>query len=133
MSTKEKLIFKIGASLDDTNRDNSEVSPIAEISWQKKDKQGHSEHLYLSYAQSTKVLGYGAIGGSPSGLFASDPNLAREISKNLELGYAVKQTDWSIKGTLFYRWDNDLVDWTYDSNNTNARSAKNVDIETVGI
>ena len=93
LSNKEKLIFKIGASLDDTNRDNSEVSPIAEISWQKKDKQGRSEHLYLSYAQSTKVLGYGAIGGSPSGLFASDPNLAREISKNLELGYAVKQTD----------------------------------------
>ena len=133
LSNKEKLIFKIGASLDDTNRDNSEVSPIAEISWQKKDKQGRSEHLYLSYAQSTKVLGYGAIGGSPSGLFASDPNLAREISKNLELGYAVKQKDWSIKGALFYRWDNDLVDWTYDSNNTNARSAKNVDIETVGI
>jgi hypothetical protein len=38
-----------------------------------------------------------------------------------------------MKGALFYRWDNDLVDWTYDSNNTNARSAKNVDIETLGI
>ena len=133
LSNQEELTFKIGASLDDTNRDNSEVSPIAEISWQKKDKQGRSEKLYLSYAQSTKVLGYGAIGGSPTGLFASDPDLVREISKNIELGYAVNQTDWSIKGALFYRWDNDLVDWTYDSNNTNARSAKNVDIETVGI
>ena len=38
-----------------------------------------------------------------------------------------------MKGAFFYRWDNDLVDWIYDSNNTNARSAKNVDIETVGI
>lgn len=133
LSNQEELTFKIGASLDDTNRDNSEVSPIAEISWQKKDKQGRSEKLYLSYAQSTKVLGYGAIGGSPTDLFASDPDLVREISKNIELGYAVNQTDWSIKGALFYRWDNDLVDWTYNSNNTNARSAKNVDIETVGI
>jgi hypothetical protein len=133
LSNQEELTFKIGASLDDTNRDNSEISPIAEISWRKKDKQSRSKHLYFSYAQSTKVLGYGAIGGSPSGLFASDPDLVREISKNLELGYEVNQADWSINGSLFYRWDNDLVDWTYDSNNTNARSAKNVDIETVGI
>ena len=30
-------------------------------------------------------MGYGAIGGSSSELFASDPNLLREVSKNLEL------------------------------------------------
>ena len=133
LGNQEELIFKIGATLDDTNRDNSEVSPIAEIKWQKKDSQGHSEILYFSYAQSTKVLGNSAIGGSPTGLFASDPDLLREISKNLELGYGVNQVGWSMKGALFYRWDNDLVDWTYNRNNTNARSAKNVDIETVGI
>ncbi len=57
LGNQEELIFKIGATLDATNRDNSEVSPIAEIKWQKKDSQGHSENLYFSYAQSTKVLG----------------------------------------------------------------------------
>ena len=133
LGNHEELTFKFGASLDDTNRDDSDVSPVAEISWKRTDKQGRSKHAYISYAESTKVLGYGAIGGSPSGLFASDPDLLREISKNIELGYTVKEADWSMKGALFYRWDNDLVDWTYDSNNTNARSAKNVDIETVGI
>jgi outer membrane receptor protein involved in Fe transport len=133
LGNQEELTFKFGASLDDTNRDDSDVSPVAEISWKRTDKQAGSKHAYISYAESTKVLGYGAIGGSPSGLFASDPDLLREISKNIELGYTVKETDWSMKGALFYRWDNDLVDWTYDSNNTNARSAKNVDIETVGI
>lgn len=133
LGNQEELTFKFGASLDDTNRDNSKVSPIAEINWKKTDKQGRFENVNISYAQSTKVLGYGAIGGSPSGLFASDPDLLREISKNIELGYTVKEADWSMKGALFYRWDNNLVDWTYDSNNTNARSAKNVDIETVGI
>ena len=133
LGNQEELTFKFGASLDDTNRDDSDVSPVAEISWKRTDKQGRSKHAYISYAESTKVLGYGAIGGSPSGLFASDPDLLREISKNIELGYTVKEADWSMKGALFYRWDNDLVDWTYDSNNTNARSAKNVDIETAGI
>ena len=133
LGNHEELTFKFGASLDDTNRDDSDVSPVAEISWKRTDKQGRSKHAYISYAESTKVLGYGAIGGSPSGLFASDPDLLREISKNIELGYTVKEADWSMKGALFYRWDNDLVDWTYDSNNTNARSAKNVDIETAGI
>ena len=133
LGNHEELTFKFGASLDDTNRDDSDVSPVAEISWKRTDKQGRSKHAYISYAESTKVLGYGAIGGSPSGLFASDPDLLREISKNIELGYTVKEADWSMKGAFFYRWDNDLVDWTYDSNNTNARSAKNVDIETAGI
>jgi vitamin B12 transporter len=133
LDNQEELIFKFGASLDDTNRDNSKVSPVAEISWKKTDKHGRFEHAYVSYTQSTKVLGYGAIGGSPSGLFASDPDLLREISKNIELGYTLKEADWHMRGALFYRWDNNLVDWTYDSNNTNARSAKNVDIETVGI
>ena len=133
LGNQEELTFKFGASLDDTNRDNSKVSPVAEINWKKTDKNGRSENAYISYAQSTKVLGYGAIGGSPSGLFASDPGLHREISKNIELGYSLQEEDWSIKGALFYRWDKDLVDWTYNSNNTNARSAKNVDIETVGV
>jgi hypothetical protein len=133
LNNQESITLKIGASLDDSNRDHYKASPIAEISWLRDNGGGNTESLYLSYAQATQVVGYGAIGGSTTGLFASNPDLAREISKNLEIGYILDRANWSLGSTLFYRWDENLVDWTYDSNNTSARSAKNVDIETFGL
>jgi hypothetical protein len=135
LSNEDELIIKLGASFDDTNRNESEYSPIAEIEWQKNGRFGHSRNAYLSYAQSTKVLGYGAIGGPPSkrGLFVSDADLLHEVSQNIEFGYGMKELNWSLKGAIYYRSDEDLVDWTYDSNDPNSRSASNVDIETFGL
>ena len=132
LNENDYLTFKGGLSFDDTNRDKSKISPIAEISWDSKDEQGNLNRSYLSYSQSTKVLGYGAIGGPTSGLFASDPSLLREVSKNLELGYTLNRSHWTLDGAFFYRWDRNLVDWTYESNNTSARSANNVNIDTFG-
>ena len=66
LNENDYLTFKGGLSFDDTNRDKSKISPIAEISWDSKDEQGNLNRSYLSYSQSTKVLGYGAIGGSTS-------------------------------------------------------------------
>jgi len=37
---------------------------------------------------------------------------------------------WSLETAIFYRWDDDLVDWTYTG--AGARSAENVAIETFG-
>ena len=64
------------------------------------------------------------------GLYRSNPDLARETSKTLELGCELDRSDWSLQTALFYRWDDDLVDWAYAG--VGARSAKNVDIETFG-
>ena len=133
LNNRQSITFKAGASFDDTNRDGSKVSPIAEISRRTDEGQGNWTRTYLSYAQTTQVAGYTAIGGKTTGLFASNPDLAREISKNLEFGYQLKRKDWSLDGAIFYRWDDNLVDWTYDNNSTSARSAKNVDVETYGI
>ena len=42
------------------------------------------------------------------GLFlASNPDLDRETSQNLELGNRIKRGDWSFEGAVFYRWDDD--------------------------
>jgi vitamin B12 transporter len=133
LSSDKDLIFKLGVSFDDTNRDSSKVSPIAEIRWEENKNSSNSEYAYFSFAQSTKVLGYGAIGGPNSGLFSSDKYLKREVSKNLELGYGLKKDGWSLACAIFGRSDDDLVDWTYDLNKPESRSAKNVDIETFGI
>ena len=129
----ESLTFRAGASYDDTNRDDSELSGIGDITWQQIHSNGNSESIYLSYAETSQVPGYTAIAASSGGPFASDSNLDRETSQNLELGGKLNRGDWKFEGAIFYRWDDDLVDWTYSNNDTAARSAKGVDIETFGV
>ena len=131
LENRQSVTIEAGATLDETNRDGSKISPLAEVSWRMEDGEGNFDRLHLSYAQSTQLVGYGAIGGSEtSGLFRSNHDLSREISKNIELGYTLDRTVWSLDGAFFYRWDNNLVDWTFTG--AGARAAENVDIETFG-
>ena len=126
------LIFKAGASFDDTNRDSSEFSPIAEISMLTNQGKGQSQRTYLSYAKTTQVVGYGAIGGSQTGgLFRSNHDLLRETTKNIEFGYNLNRSYWTLNSAIFHRWDKDLVDWTYSG--SGARSAENMDLKTFGL
>ena len=93
---------------------------------------GRSERTHLSYAKTSQVAGYGAIGGSQSsGLFQSNHNLLRETSENIEVGYSINQKEWSLDSALFYRWDHNLVDWTFTG--AGARASENVDIKTFGV
>lgn len=131
LNDQQDLSFKAGFSFDDTNRNPSEISPIAEISLLTDRGAGSTDRIYLSYAETTQVVGYGAIGGSESsGLFQSKHDLQRENSQNIEFGYSRDRSQWSVESALFYRWDEDLVDWTYSG--AGARSAENVSIETFG-
>ena len=131
MDDQKRLIYKAGASLDDTNRDSSEFSPMAEISILTDQGEGHSQRTYLSYAGTTQVVGYGAIGGSETGgLFRSNHDLLRETTKNIEVGFNFNRSDWKLNSAIFYRWDKDLVDWTYSG--SGARSAENMDLKTFG-
>ncbi len=133
LSDQETLTLRAGASFDDTNRDSSEVSPLLDIAWKRTHANARSERLYLSYTESTQVAGYTAIGGSTGGLFASDPDLKRETSQNWEIGLELNRQEWSFEAAVFYRQDTDLADWTYSADTPNARSANNVNIDTLGI
>ena len=42
-------------------------------------------------------------------------------------------TTGASKARSFYRWDDDLVDWTYSESSAYARQANAVDIETFGV
>ena len=126
------LILKAGATLDDSNRDGSEISPLAEIRLDSKDEQGNAESSYLSYSEATQVLGYSAIGGATGSPWISDPKLRRGISRNLEVGTILKRSNWKLSAAIFKRWDKDLVDWVYQGNGSN-RSAKHLDLETLGL
>lgn len=130
----QRLTFRLGAAFDDTNRDESDVSLIGDITWNTIKADGSSQTVYLSYAEASQVAGYTAIGGSDSGgLFRSNYELGRETTKNLELGLALDHETWRLDSAIFFRQDNDLTDWTYRLDSTSARSANAVDIDTVGI
>ena len=132
LSEKESISFKFGSSWDDTNRNKARFSPIAEIERINEYSNGGSVRSYLSYSEALQFIGYGAIGGSEtSGLFRSNHNLKVEKSKNLEFGHQINGLEWNLRAAVFYRWDDDLVDWAYVG--TGARSAENVDIETTGL
>ncbi len=133
LKDEQQLTFRLGAAFDDTDRDDSEVSLIADIAWNTFNSDDSTQTIYLSYAEASQVAGYTAIGGSNTGgLFRSNYNLERETTKNLELGLAFDGLTWSLDSAVFYRKDDDLTDWTYSLSSTSARSANPVDIETLG-
>lgn len=132
-SSNDKLTIRAGGSVDDTNRNDSALSFIGDITWEREHGNGRTESVYLSYAESSQVVGYTAIGGATTGLFASNPNLDTEISQNLELGGALERANWSLDAAIFYRWDNDLTDWTFNRSKPSARVASPMDLKTIGL
>jgi len=123
------LTLRAGASFDDTNHDASAISPIVELVLQ------HSPawRWYAQYAEATQVPTYTALKSSAaSGLFRGNANLQRETSRNLEGGVRFVHGEWTVDGAIFYRWDDELVDWTYKMGVT-ARTANPVDLGTKGI
>ncbi|MBU2871034.1 TonB-dependent receptor [Colwellia sp. E2M01] len=134
LQNDDQVVFRLGATFDDTNRDDSQTSLIGDVSWNILNADDTSQTLYLSYAEATQVAGYTAIGGSDSGgLFRSNYDLGRETTKNLELGLALDRESWRLNSAIFYRQDDELTDWTYSFDSTSARTANPVDIDTFGL
>ena len=134
LEDNKQLTFRLGAAFDDTNRDDSELSLIGDVTLNTQNSKGFERTFYLSYAQASQVAGYTAIGGSDSGgLFRSNYNLKRETTSNLELGLLLEEQSWQLNSAIFYRKDNNLTDWTFNFDSTSARFANPVDIDTAGV
>ncbi|MCF7688565.1 MAG: TonB-dependent receptor [Cephaloticoccus sp.] len=121
-----------GLTWDKTNRDGGALSPLVELARHfAPDRDLQS--ITLGYAATTQVPSYTALNSAPaSGLFRGNANLGRESSRNLDLSAEGVVGAWELRGSLFHRWDNDLVDWTYKTGVT-ARSANAVDVVTTGL
>jgi len=121
---------KAGATFDHSNRDGGATSPVAEIA--REWTTGDLRRIYASYAQTTQLPSYTALNSnSTAGLFRGNPNLGREISRNLEVGAHGVFAGWTADAALFYRRDDALVDWTYLRGVT-ARTANAVNLQTTG-
>jgi len=127
-----QVVLKAGASYDESNRDPSAaVSPIAELS--RSWNASGLRRIYASFSTTTEMPSYTALDSSPtSGLFLGNPNLGRETSRDSEIGVNGNIGGWTGQAAVFYRRDDNLVDWTY-TNGVFGRSANPVDIGTEGV
>jgi vitamin B12 transporter len=125
-----ELKLAAGATYDETNRDGSTVSPVVTAGLTQPD----GTRFYAQYAESTQVPTYTALNSSPTGgLFRGNPNLGRETSRNLEGGVEFKSGGWAVESAVFYRRDDNLVDWTFTRASTAARTASAVNTGTFGV
>jgi outer membrane receptor protein involved in Fe transport len=126
-----KLVVKAGATYDDSNRAGGRISPVVELA--REQSGAPVERVYVSYAESTQLPTYTALDSSPSsGLFRGNPNLGRETSHNVEIGARGASGGWSGQAAVFYRRDDDLVDWTFQQGVV-ARTANPVNVATTGV
>ncbi|MGB0371023.1 MAG: TonB-dependent receptor plug domain-containing protein [Opitutales bacterium] len=129
--TTHNLAF--GVRYEDTSEDEAAWSPYARWAIDLERNAGVWQ-IYLDASQSTKVAGYTVLGGSETGgLFRGNQNPHREYARTYEGGLVFTgETGLNARASIFYREDDDLVDWTFESGSLFARKAENVDIETYG-
>lgn len=101
-----------GGNYDDSNRDDSAVSPVVELAWEAS--VGMLRRTALSYSESTQLPTYTAMNSrSTGGLFGGNAALGRSTARNLELSVEAQAGGWEMRGAVFMRQDRELVDWVF--------------------
>lgn len=129
-----ELRARLGASVDYSNRDNDDISPIAGLEFERQTSEDSSQRYFITYARTTQVAGYTALGSNPGpGAFAGNPDLVREVANTYETGAHLRKGAAQLYAAAFFRQDHNLVDWTFDSQAAQTlRQANAVDLETWG-
>ncbi len=122
------LSWRVGATVDYSNRDDTEVSPLVGVTLTDTNGSSYS----VEYAATSQVPGYTALNSNPTGLFGGNPLLGRETARQLSASVSRDAGDWQARATLFARRDDNLVDWTYATGAPFARQANPVDIDVIG-
>ena len=126
------ITVRTGITLDSSNRDSSEISPVAGITVQTTSASG-SNFYTLEYASASQLPGYTALNSRPTGLFGGNADLGRETARQLAFSISREAPNWTGSATLFYRSDSDLVDWTYYTGRPFSRQANPVDLDVLGL
>ena len=127
-----ELALQFGGTFDWSNRDGGEFSPVLAATARTKSASG-SRFVMLEYTATSQLPGYTALGSPPEGLFGGNPDLGREKARQLSLTTGLDTGRWEGRMTVFYREDDDLVDWTFASGAPFLRQANAVDIDVAGV
>lgn len=131
-SGNKTMSARLGISLDTSNRDSSAISPVAAFTIEQAKSFGRLFYE-AEYASASQLPGYTALNSRPSGLFGGNADLGREKAQQLSFSVRGESQNWSGASTLFFRKDDDLVDWTYNTNRPFSRQANAVDLDVWGL
>ncbi len=124
------LVATAGLRLDDSNRDDAEWSPVAELALRQT---GALRRVYVSYGETTQLPTYQALNASSAGgLFRGNRDLPRATARNYELGADFAAGSWTVRSAVFLLQDRDQLDYVFVSP-ASARNAVAVDVDTVGL
>jgi vitamin B12 transporter len=125
-----RTTLRAGVAQDDSNRDAGAFAPMVEV--ERTFASAGLRKVFLGYAKTTQLATYTALNSSATGgLFRGNPDLGRQRAHTVELGAAGTVLGWATEGTIFWRRDDALVDWTFRRGVT-ARTANAVDLDVVG-
>jgi vitamin B12 transporter len=123
--------FRGGVGYDSSNRGEDAITPVIELAWERSD--GPWKRFAVSYSTASQAPSYTAVAGNPTGgLFRGNSSLDRATSRTADLKATFEVAGWVGAASVFHRWDDELVDWTFRSGFF-ARSAAAVDLETSGV
>lgn len=122
---------KAGLTGNATSEDKGHVGWLLRLEREALLQRG-SATVFLDFSQSSQVPGYTALRSSPGGLFGGNARLGREYATKLEIGARWEAGPWILSGSIFGRYDDDLVDWTFSFDAPNARQANPVEVENFG-
>jgi vitamin B12 transporter len=126
-----EVTARAGLRADLSNRDEDALMPLLSLELEQPFKRGIGR-IGLELSRRSQLPGYTALNSAPSGLFGGNAELGREYADNMTLSAAYEAAGWSVRGSLFGRRDDDLVDWTYLQGAPFARQANAVDLDVRG-
>lgn len=131
LSGGRTLEARAGIRLDWSNRDEDALLPLFSIELEQAASNGVGR-LGISWSRASQLPGYTALKSPPQGLFGGNADLGREYANTLTASAAWEGARWEVRGAVFHRRDDDLVDWTYLQGAPFRRQANPVDIEVNG-
>ena len=131
LASGSSLTFLAGLRLDVSNRDEDALLPMMGLTLERPAGAGINR-FGLDFSRSSQVPGYTALNSRPAGLFGGNPDLEREYANTVTFSAAHENAQWQARSALFYRRDDDLVDWTFLQGAPFARQANAVDIDVIG-
>ncbi|MBX7145570.1 MAG: TonB-dependent receptor [Oligoflexia bacterium] len=129
--------IKFGAGLGafESSKSNPRLSPLALVEL-GTGRSSRRHIVFSSVSQVAQAPGFTALASNPSaGLFRGNADLGDLVSTTYEIGHRFEGQQLKTRLATFYRHDQDLTDWVYDSERKPfaARVAENVTLGTYGV
>lgn len=124
---------RAGLNLQTSNRISDALSPYGSLEKEWEQVENRVFRAGAGFAGTTQAPGYTAIGSPPAGLFGGNPDLGRERAWDLSTWLERRTETTFLRAELFYRYDDNLVDWIFAEDSPNARQARATNVDTWGL